>query len=768
MAVTIETDNGPIELSGAATEATLSRLVDKMEKSGLGNTKFVKDTGEKFTKAGKGAKDLVVNLKGLGKEVDDFTDELDDAGKRVGGFKTGLKALVTGTTGAITSVVKFGGQTAGVGLNLKQAGNAIESMMPNLWGLGAAAGALGGAFVAHTANLIDTFDGLSSTGAAFTSNLFELEKVAASSYLSLEQMTGLLRSNSEALSVFGGNTRLGAKRFAEMNQVVQETYRTELSMMGIKAGESAEMLASFTAAQARNTYFGTLSVNQQAQAGANFVKEVQMMANLTGQDRKQLAAKIANDKRRADVELTLSRMTGKAAINARGALATLTTNLGADNPLIDAIRTKFQGLDVAGSTVANMLLSDGSGLGAAIKRIGAGLRDGTMSFAQVQKELDQNAGAFIKQNKASEGAAPYSEIVMDITKVSASLLDNQKRNLVVQTKFNGDYDAFVKSSINEVSGSSKSAKELALMTQDIGKITRLGFNSLTEGAVNAAAPRMVAFVNFVKNNMPTSYSEMIESFDKLKSDGVIALTGATSGLSVAFNKMADWIGRFTGSAVPGATPTTGGANGLNPLKGETGAQKALKIGEKAMGYLSKVATVLSVAGAGYTAYDTYNSSNAKTETGKVVEGGGTGLGALGGGMAGGKIGALIGSFILPGIGTIIGGVLGGIGGSVVGAWAGKNAAKDINNVAGFEHGGVIPTNRPVMVGEAGPELISGAKGATVTPNDKLQPDMTAINKVAESVQALVQVLSANNNNNEMLVELKKFNKHASNMVQRMA
>ena len=762
MAVTIETDNGTIELSGAATEATLSKLVDKMEKAGSGNTKFVKDTGEKFTKAGKGAKDLVVNLKGLGKEVDDFTDELDDAGKRVGGFKAGLKSLVTGTTGAITSVIKFGGQTAGVGLNLKQAGDAMQQMMPNIWGLGAAAGALGGAFVAHTANLIDTFDGLSSTGAAFTSNLFELEKVAANSYLSLEQMTGLLRSNSEALAVFGGNTRLGAKRFAEMNQVVQETYRTEFSMMGIKAAESAEMLASFTAAQARNTQFGTMSVNQQARAGANFVKEVQLMANLTGQDRKQLAAKLAADKRRADVELSLSRMTGDAAINARGAFTTMEGAFGPNSPMLDALRSSFQGYASASTTAGNMLLQDGN-MGPVIARITAGLKDGSMSMSGIQKELSGVSSKFIEGNKGMEAIAQYSDIPMQMTEVAAGLLNFQKQKLVVDKKFNGDYNAYIASATNDLDASSQAAKKLALTVGDAGKIVRLGFNSLTEGAVAAAAPKMVAFIDFVKNNMPTNYDEMMTAFDKLKSDGVIALTGGMSGLSTAFYQMAEWIRNFTGSAAPGANATTGGAT----LKGETAVQKVLKVGEKAMGWLSKAATVLSVAGAGYTAYDTYNNSNAKTETGKVVEGGGTGLGALGGGMAGGKIGAAIGTFLLPGIGTIIGGVLGGIGGSLLGAWAGNNAAKDVNNVAGFEHGGVIPTNRPVMVGEAGPELISGAKGATVTPNDKLQPDMTAINKVAESVQALVQVLSANNNNNEMLVELKKFNRHASNMVQRM-
>lgn len=38
---------------------------------------------------------------------------------------------------------------------------------------------------------------------------------------------------------------------------------------------------------------------------------------------------------------------------------------------------------------------------------------------------------------------------------------------------------------------------------------------------------------------------------------------------------------------------------------------------------------------------------------------------------------------------------------------------------GFANGGVIPTNGPVLVGERGPEIISGAAGRVVTPNEQL-------------------------------------------------
>jgi lambda family phage tail tape measure protein len=57
----------------------------------------------------------------------------------------------------------------------------------------------------------------------------------------------------------------------------------------------------------------------------------------------------------------------------------------------------------------------------------------------------------------------------------------------------------------------------------------------------------------------------------------------------------------------------------------------------------------------------------------------------------------------------IGGATGGAGGFFGG----------IGKLLGFANGGIIPTNNPVLVGERGPELISGAAGRNVTPNSAL-------------------------------------------------
>lgn len=50
---------------------------------------------------------------------------------------------------------------------------------------------------------------------------------------------------------------------------------------------------------------------------------------------------------------------------------------------------------------------------------------------------------------------------------------------------------------------------------------------------------------------------------------------------------------------------------------------------------------------------------------------------------------------------------------------GGGAGSFIGSLLGFANGGIIPTNNPVIVGERGPEILAGASGRTVIPNNAL-------------------------------------------------
>ena len=57
-------------------------------------------------------------------------------------------------------------------------------------------------------------------------------------------------------------------------------------------------------------------------------------------------------------------------------------------------------------------------------------------------------------------------------------------------------------------------------------------------------------------------------------------------------------------------------------------------------------------------------------------------------------------------------------GQIFNAGGGGRTGSTIGRLLGFANGGIIPTNSPVLVGERGPEIISGAQGRVVTPNNQ--------------------------------------------------
>lgn len=60
----------------------------------------------------------------------------------------------------------------------------------------------------------------------------------------------------------------------------------------------------------------------------------------------------------------------------------------------------------------------------------------------------------------------------------------------------------------------------------------------------------------------------------------------------------------------------------------------------------------------------------------------------------------------------------------MGSSGGGGGGSFLGNLLGFADGGMIPTNGPVLVGERGPEILSGAGGRSVTPNGAMGGNVT--------------------------------------------
>lgn len=74
--------------------------------------------------------------------------------------------------------------------------------------------------------------------------------------------------------------------------------------------------------------------------------------------------------------------------------------------------------------------------------------------------------------------------------------------------------------------------------------------------------------------------------------------------------------------------------------------------------------------------------------------------------------------------------------------AGSTTGSFLGSLLGFANGGIIPTNAPVLVGERGPEIISGAAGRVVTPNNQLGSSNVTYNINAVDAASFKSMIAA--------------------------
>lgn len=788
MAVEIDIEGQRVVISDVATEATLQKLVDKM---GGASSPFGQETvkaGKEYVKnqkeSAKAGKTTTVQLKGLASQAGDAATELDKAAEASRGFRNKIGGFFDKLADAATDVVKFGASMQGQGLGLKELGQSADSLSASLPKLLTPLGAFGGAMIAHTANLMDTFQGLSSTGAMFTDSLFDLETVAANSYLRLDEMVGVVRENSEALSVFGGSAKLGAKRFAELSVNLQNTYRRDLRMLGMGAQESAEMLASFVAINARNAQFGTMSTKQQTAAAAGFAKEMTLMANLTGQDRKQLANKLASDRRRADVELKMSRMDPEQARIAKAAFEMVARDYGENSDAMEALRAQFLGQSVvSGNTVANMILSGGQPISGAFSKIVENLNSGNANIGNVFTELTKGQAAQKDFNKDIEGIAPFSEFASKITELGANSIVGFQRNNEIMDKYGGSFAKFIAANEVNLDKTSKGIISLGMATEDVGKFTRNALNEATKSSLGLITNVLTGVQAAITKALgDDTYMSSIKDTSK----NMTSIAGSSHGLAIAFAKLKDAMPKLFGvaSATDDVAKTGGALAGVK----EASKKAALEVAESSAGAMSKffrgIPFIASLVDGGLTGLDAHKSG--KSVGGSAVEGGLTAGASFFGGLAGAKYGAALGIAGGP-VGMLLGGLIGGglgaftagKGGELVGELlTGGGDLKDSlfnmlgigDKPAGFAQGGMVRQPSLAMIGDRN---ISNSEGEVVIPfgksGVKADIDLSAINNLSDNVGRLVSAMSKQGNiSEELLYEFKQGNRISNQINKRLA
>lgn len=195
------------------------------------------------------------------------------------GVSKGIKSAATGFTGALTTG----------SFNLTELTKSTSGIMKVIPGLGNAFSALTVGTVKYLETSQASFNALAKAGGGFQGNLGELNRAAAATRLPLDQFTGLIANNSQALTALGGGVNEGSRRFAELSAAMFEGGTIDAFMnLGMTLEESNEFLMDSISLQRRSAIFQSMSDKERVAAAAEMAKSFDTLAKLTGKQAKDI------------------------------------------------------------------------------------------------------------------------------------------------------------------------------------------------------------------------------------------------------------------------------------------------------------------------------------------------------------------------------------------------------------------------------------------------------------------------------------------------
>jgi len=160
--------------------------------------------------------------------------------------------------------------------------------------LGGAARATGEAAKFAVANLqktVEIFEDLSNVGALTTEGMSGVQQQFVDSMMTMEGFKSTVIANAATLARFGGTVGTGTTRFTKFIGELQRSEAGEqLRLLGFNADAIGETAAAFVSQQTRLGLAQRKTQAELAQGAAQYAKELDILAKLTGMQRKEIQA----------------------------------------------------------------------------------------------------------------------------------------------------------------------------------------------------------------------------------------------------------------------------------------------------------------------------------------------------------------------------------------------------------------------------------------------------------------------------------------------
>jgi predicted chitinase len=270
-----------VEANNAATEETLKELLKAMQKVGAVAGKSAGSAGGGGGGTGGGA------MAGMNKGMAGTT-------KALGGLAKGLGGVASVAGQVAMKFLEVGQASANLIKNLSNVGDSLSGAAQSMDAIPIVGGTLAAVFgaVADAAEKsAKSFQSAASAGASFGGNMNSFIRTASQAGMTMEQFGSLVKSNGVGMMGFGTTVEEGAKRFGAVSKALRSS-SSDLYALGFSTQEINEGLASYGKLMRMTGRSQTMSTQELAAGAKSYMKELDALAKITGEDRKQQEAKM--------------------------------------------------------------------------------------------------------------------------------------------------------------------------------------------------------------------------------------------------------------------------------------------------------------------------------------------------------------------------------------------------------------------------------------------------------------------------------------------
>jgi len=465
MAVMIDIPGvGTVEAKGAASEATLRELLKVMGGKPPGGGPGAGGAGGGGGGDTKGPNLLGKTFGMLGKAV---------------GMTVGAMGLVTtgakAAAGAATGLAEAGIGAADALSRLDGSASGVAQIFSGIPLFGKAFTAVAGA----ADDVVKSYNAVSQTGASFGGSISNFAKSASEAGMTMDQFAAVIKANGQGMMGFGTTVEGGAANFAKVSKQLRAT-SGDLYALGYSTQDINNGLAKYGDLLKQQGLQGKKSNAELAQGAKAYLKEIDLLAKVTGEERSQVESRMAAMAKDAQFQASMAGL----GENVRNSFLAVTGGLpkGLDDFAKDIMSTGTATTEENQKLMAMMPQS-----AAMLQQMNAKMQRGeavTLDERNRLNNLMKEEGAKNLKNIKSAGAAS-SDLSGTVNKLSAAASMNtdslkqgteeQKKAAAEEAKMNEKMQAF-QARIAEVGNSFK----MLLANSGILDVMMMAFDGLVK------------------------------------------------------------------------------------------------------------------------------------------------------------------------------------------------------------------------------------------------------------------------------------------------